>query len=228
MTSQAEVAEIAARHRLAIFGGFRPLPEDGLPDGIGTLLLLGPAEPGFWPHVTAEPEFNDSHPDPLDRWSRRVIGRMACDLRAKAYFPFGGPPWKPFTRWALRSGRAFVSPVTLLVHDTAGLMVSYRGALALREAVDLSPPSPRPCDACGRPCLTACPARALTGGGYDLDRCHAYLDTAEGTDNLSRGCAVRRACPLSQGYGRLEEQSAYHMTQFHPSAFLRAGYDPQS
>lgn len=82
MTTRAVVAEIAARHRLAIFGGFRPLPEDGLPDGIGALLLLGPAEPGFWHHVTAEPEFGDGRPDPLDRWSRRVIGRMACDLGA--------------------------------------------------------------------------------------------------------------------------------------------------
>lgn len=228
MTTYAGVAEIAARHRLAIFGGFHPLPEDGLPADTSTLLLLGHAEPGFWPHVTAEPEFTDGRADPLDRWSRRIIGRMACDLRAKAHFPFGGPPWKPFMRWALRSGRAFASPVTLLVHDTAGLMVSYRGALALRARIALPPPSPCPCDTCTQPCLAACPARALTGKGYALDLCHAFLDTEEGQDNLSNGCAVRRSCPLSQSYGRLPAQSAYHMTQFHSSAFARAGYDPAS
>jgi epoxyqueuosine reductase len=59
-------------------------------------------------------------PDPIDRWSRRVIGHMACDLGAKALFPFGGPPWHPFIAWAKRSGRAWESPVGFLVHDRAG------------------------------------------------------------------------------------------------------------
>jgi epoxyqueuosine reductase len=53
---------------------------------------------------------------------------MACDLGAKALFPFGGPPWHPFIAWAKRSGRAWESPVGFLVHDQAGLMVSYRAA----------------------------------------------------------------------------------------------------
>ena len=78
-------------------------------------------------------------PDPVDRWSRRVIGRLACDLGAKALFPFGGPPYHPFYQWALRTGRAWESPVRLLVHDTQGLMVSFRGALALREAMAVPP-----------------------------------------------------------------------------------------
>jgi hypothetical protein len=47
-------------------------------------------------------EFRDGRPDPIDRWSRRVIGHMACDLGAKALFPFGGPPWHPFIAWAKR------------------------------------------------------------------------------------------------------------------------------
>lgn len=225
MTTLAGIAALAARHRLGIFGAFHPEAEDALPEGTGTLVLLGPDD-GFWPYVTASPEFADGRPDPLDRWSRRVIGRMACELRAKAHFPFGGPPWKPFFRWALRSGRAFASPVTLLVHDTAGLMVSYRGAIALKERIALPAPVPSPCDSCAeRPCLTACPAEALTGRGYDLARCHAFLDTPDGLENLARGCAVRRACPISARYDRPEAQSAFHMAQFHPSAFREDGYD---
>jgi hypothetical protein len=62
---------------------------------------------------------------------------MACDLGAKALFPFTGPPWHPFIAWARRSGRAWESPVGFLVHDRAGLMVSYRGALALSHRIDL-------------------------------------------------------------------------------------------
>jgi hypothetical protein len=204
-----------AEHRLEVLGGFHPRPdEEGFPPGTRTLLMLGPAEPGFWAHVTAQPEW-DGAPDPIDRWSRRVIGRLACDLGAKALFPFGGPPWHPFQRWALRTGRVWESPVRLLVHADQGLMVSFRGALALKEEVAVPPPAARPCQGCPAPCQTACPPRALTRAGYDLAACHGFLDRAEGQDCLSGGCLVRRACPVSQTYARLPDQSAYHMGQFH-------------
>jgi epoxyqueuosine reductase len=201
-----------ARHHLTVLGGFHPEPGDDLPAGTKTLLLLGPAEPGFWPHLRAQPEWGG--PDPVDRWSRRVIGTVACDMGAKALFPFGGPPWHPFYRWALRTGRVWDSPVRLLIQADQGLLVSFRGALALKERVDLPPPVAKPCDTCAdKPCLTACPPRALTEGGYDLPACHTYLDTAPPC--MTGGCAVRRACPVSQGYARMPEQSAYHMRQFH-------------
>ncbi|MFD1913221.1 ferredoxin [Halodurantibacterium flavum] len=207
------IAALAASHHLAIMGGFHPAAGEG-PQGAGTVLLLGPAEPGFWPHVTAEPEFLDGAPDPLDRWSLRVIGALAGALDAQAAFPFGGPPFHPFFRWAIASGRAFPSPVQLLVHDAAGLFVSYRGALILRQRIALpDPPASSPCETCPRPCIAACPVGALTGQGYDLDRCHDWLSGPN--DCMTRGCAVRRACPLSQRHGRLEVQSAHHMSYFH-------------
>ncbi len=210
----ADLGAHLAPHRLEVLGGFAPGPDDGLPDFIRTVLLLGPREPGFWPHLTAQPEW-DGAPDPVDRWSRRVIGRLAYDLGGKAWFPFGGPPWHPFYRWSLRTGRCFESPVRLLVHDTQGLMVSFRGALGLRQTVDLPPPAPAPCVTCARPCLDACPAGALGAAGYDVPRCHEWLETRGGEACLSAGCLVRRACPVSSTYARMPEQSAYHMGQFH-------------
>ena len=216
MATLEEIDTHLRPHQLSVFGGFHPDPEDGAPKGCATLLLIGPREPGFWPHVTAEPEFTDGQPDPMDRWSRRVIGRLACDLGAKALFPFGGPPWRPFIAWAQKTGRAHVSPVSLLVHDDAGLMLSYRGALALPGRVALPPPPPSPCTPCPRPCATACPVGALDAAGYDTGACHAYLETAAGKDCLDRGCRVRRSCPVSEGYGRLQAQSAFHMRSFHP------------
>ena len=212
-----EIAARAAAERLAILGGFATAPDEPhLPAGTAALLLIGPAT-GFWPHLTGAPEWQDGAPDPVDRWSRRVIGRLACDLGAKALFPFGGPPWHPFQSWALRTGRVWESPVRLLVHEDQGLWVSFRGALALKRAVPLPPPpAAAPCTDCaGQPCRTACPAGALVPAGYDLDRCHGYLDTLAGADCMGQGCAVRRACPVSRGYDRMPGQSAYHMAQFH-------------
>ena len=209
-----------AEDRLEVLGGFSVAEgEAGFPAGTRTLLMLGPKEPGFWAHLTAQPEWaqfeKDGQADPVDRWSRRVIGRIACDLGAKALFPFGGPPYHPYYQWALRTGRVWDSPVRLLVHAGQGLLVSFRGALALKEVVEVPPPMGKPCDACLAPCLTACPAGAVTEAGYDVPRCHAFLDQPEGADCLAGGCLVRRACPVSQSYARLPEQSAYHMGQFH-------------
>ncbi|THD85877.1 ferredoxin [Aliigemmobacter aestuarii] len=213
------LAQIEARlsaQALSVLGGFHAGPGDDLPQGTRTLLLIGPREPGFWPHFTASAEWQDGAPDPMDRWSRRVIGRLACDLGGKALFPFGGPPYRPFFSWALRTGRVWQSPIRLLVHDRAGLMVSFRGALALRESVALPPPPPAsPCDGCAaKPCLTACPSGALTGEGYDVPACQAFLHRPEGAPCMDEGCAVRRACPVSRAYARMAEHSAYHMRQF--------------
>lgn len=217
MSTLSGLAGDAAAEALEIFGAFHPAPGDGAPEGCRTLVLLGPREPAFWPHVTAQPEFADGARDPLDRWSARVISALAGAHRGTAVFPFGGPPHAPFPRWALASGRAWSSPVGLLVHESAGLMVSYRGAIALDWRADLPPPPAQPpCASCpGRPCETACPAAALDPDGYDLARCHGFLDTPAGKACLEGGCRVRCACPVSQSYGRLPAQSAYHMAVFH-------------
>ncbi len=211
----ADITACLAPQALEVLGGFQAAPGDDLPQGTQTLLLIGPG-PGFWPHMTAQPEWQDGAPDPVDRWSRRAIGRIACDLGAKALFPFGGPPHRPFYGWALRTGRVHASPVRLLVHDRSGLWVSFRGALAFKARLHLPPAPPPPCDGCaGKPCLAACPPAALTAAGYDLAACHAFLDAPRGQDCMALGCAVRRACPQSAAHARMPEQSAYHMRQFH-------------
>ncbi|TXH98849.1 MAG: ferredoxin [Pseudorhodobacter sp.] len=207
------MAERLAAHQLEILGGFHAEDDPSLPPGTRSLLMIGPKEPGFWPHLQAQPEW-DGAPDPIDRWSRRVIGQLACDIGAKALFPFGGPPYHPFYQWALRTGRVWDSPVRLLIHASQGLMVSFRGALAIKEVVGLPPPAAKPCDACPKACLAACPAGALGEGGYDVPACHAYLSGGD-RDCMKSGCLVRRACPVSATYARMPEQSAYHMGQFH-------------
>lgn len=213
--SLAAIGAAAAAHRLFVSGAFHPTPADGAPPGTGTLVLLSPDEPGFWPHVAAAPEFADAAPDPLDRWSTRVIGALALRFAATALFPFGGPPWLPFYDWALRSGEAWRAPVSFLVHHRMGLWASWRGALALPEAVALPARPQSPCISCAGPCRTACPVAALGPAGYNVADCHRFLDTPAGDACLSFGCGARRACPASAAYGRLAGQSAWHMRQFH-------------
>ncbi|SEQ18183.1 ferredoxin [Thalassovita taeanensis] len=214
MARYAQIENAALGRHLCILGGLHP--EDMA--GVGTLLLLGPDEPGFWPAFTAAPEYQDGLPDPMDRWSAREIGALATGLGAQALFPFGGPPFQPFIQWAKGSGRAFASPVGLLVHEHAGLFVSYRGALGFAERIGLpAPPAAAPCDSCDtRPCLSACPVDALGDAtvGYDVATCKDWLHSPQGRDCMAQGCAVRRACPISRAHGRVAAQSAFHMEAF--------------
>ncbi|WP_298844973.1 ferredoxin [uncultured Roseobacter sp.] len=208
--------EAGARERhLTILGGFHPDTTDGAPDGYRTLLLLGPSAPEFWPAYSQSAEALDGAPDPMDRWSERVIGGWARSLGATALFPFGGPPWLPFFSWAQRTGRIHASPIMLLVHDEAGLFVSFRGALALREHIDLPPAPPSPCITCDtKPCKSACPVNAFDGTGYDVDACKSHLGQTAGADCMAAGCLARRACPVSVQHPRQPAQSAYHMQVF--------------
>lgn len=212
-----ETLQTAAQaHHLTIVGAFHPGPDDGTPEGTGTLLLFAPSEPDFWPHFTASPEYTDGAPDPMNRWSTRVLTAMAQETGATPIFPFGGPPWHPFISWAMKSGSIHASPVSLLVHNDQGLMVSFRGALAIPEKIALTAPRLTPCLLCAAPCEDACPVNALSEDGYDVAACHAFLDKPDGQDCMTNGCKARRACPVSQEFDRNPEQSAFHMAHFHP------------
>lgn len=194
-----------------------PEPHEPCPMGTKSVVLIGPAGLDFWHEVRCSPEFQDKQADPLDRWSKRVLNEVALLAGGHALFPSDGPPYPPFQAWAIRSGASRVSPVGLLVHQTAGLWVSFRGALAVSAALASAPPSPAPCTTCAtQPCRTACPVNALSETRYNTDACHSHLDTPAGSDCMAEGCRARRACPVSQSFGRDPSQSAFHMEAFHP------------
>ena len=207
---------------LASRGAFHPAADDAVPpfaDGTpaATLVLVGNAGPGMWPVFVASEEANDGAPDALDRWSRRVVSRLADALGGTAHFPFGGPPWLPFIRWAQRAGPVHPSPIGPLVHPDFGLWHAYRGAIALRERLDLPPRDnrPSPCERCiERPCLSACPVGAFSTTGYDVDRCAAHIASPPGTQCLDEGCLARHACPAGRGAAYDASQAAFHMRAF--------------
>lgn len=210
MIRWSDIEDAASGRHLAIMGALYPSDLAG----VETLILLGPKEPGFWPHFFHTAEYVDGLPDPMDRWSTRVIDDLAAQFGGQAFYPFGGPPYQPFYQWALATGRAWPSPINLLVHDTAGLLVSYRGALGLSERLEVPELPPPPCDSCAdQPCRTACPVGAFDSGGYDVPACKAHITRSEGADCM-RGCLARRACPISARYPRNENHSAFHMEAF--------------
>lgn len=202
---------------LAYRGAFHPAPEDLPPDGAGTLILVGFTGKREWPAFASSPEASDGQPDPLDRWSRRVIGALAAALGATALFPFGGPPFQPFQRWALKAEPVAPSPLGILIHPDWGLWHAYRGALAFRKRLELSPPDlrPSPCESCAeKPCLSACPVDAFSPAGYDVPACVAHVSGPAGADCLSFGCRARRACPVGIEHRHDPGQASFHIRAF--------------
>lgn len=180
-----------------------------------TMILIGAAA-NFWAVFRTSDEFFDNAPDPLDRWSKRVIGDMARGIGGSDVYPSDGPPYAPFIKWALKTGRFWQSPTGMMVHDTAGLLVSIRGALRISGRQGLPASSKNPCVSCmDKPCIAACPVDALSDRhGYNVPACHAFLATGEGNSCMTGGCIVRRVCPVSASFGRDPAQSAFHMRAF--------------
>ena len=205
-------------------GGFHPVADDGvpaLPDGraAGTLVLAGNVGGSLWQAFSRGREVADE-PNALDGWTGRVLGPLAVELGGHALFPFGGPPYLPFQRWARRAEPVHPSPIGPLIHPDHGLWHAYRGALAFGERLDLPPRDtrPSPCESCAdKPCLSTCPVGALTTKGYDVPACATHIASAAGADCMDQSCRARRACPVGRDNAYGPEQSRFHM-----DAFLRA------
>ncbi len=217
------VSRALAEAGLAVRGAFHPRPEDAvppLPDGraVATLVLAGNVGASLWgPFQRAVHEAGGRLM--LDEWSRRVLTGMTRELGAHALFPFEGPPYLPFQRWAVRAESVFPSPIGPLIHPDYGLWHAYRGALAFADALSLPPrqAATHPCGRCAaRPCLSTCPVDALAEGRYDVARCIAHVGSDAGRDCLQQGCRARRACPVGTQHRYPPEQA-----QLHIQAFLR-------
>jgi hypothetical protein len=184
---------------------------------VRTIVLAGMAGRDGWDAFAASPEASDGFEHPLDRWSRRVIEALARELGGKALFPFGGPPFLPFQRWAMRAEPVHSSPIGLLIHPQYGLWHSYRDAIGLLEelAVPKPPAVASPCETCaGRWCMKTCPAGAFSSVGYDVAACTGYLKSEAGCDCMARGCQARRACPVGVDHAYGPEQANFIMQAF--------------
>ena len=225
MTDWREIIGLAEAAGLEARGGFHCAAADGVPKvraqggaAARSLILLGGRGGSLWPAFSASPEYRDSLPDAMDRWSRRVIDGLAAALGAEALFPFGDPPYLPFLRWAMKAEPIFTSPLGMAIHPELGLWHSYRGALALAETVQGLPEpeaAAHPCESCAeRPCLTACPVGAFTGDRYQVEDCVDHITSQPGAACMSGSCLARQACPVGRHYHYNEAQSAFHMKAF--------------
>lgn len=227
----ARLEQAAARFGLLLRGAFHPDAGDAVPlladgDEARTVVLIGNAGPEMWRHFVQSPEAEDGKPHPVDRWTRRIVVEIAVAHGAGALFPFQGPPYIPFQRWAMRAEPVFPSPLGMLIHPDYGLWHAYRGALTFSARLDL--PERRqaasPCESCAdKPCLHTCPVEAFTADGYDVAACRTHILKPEGRHCLDGGCLARRACPVGRACLYDLGQTAWHMAAFAKPAANQKG-----
>ena len=220
--SYAAVVAAVEQAGLRVRGGFHPGPEDAAPPLRGgaeaaTLILVGNVGSSLWERFAGSGCVGRSD-HPLDDWSREVVSALADELGAEPLFPFGGPPFLPFVRWAARADTVWPSVMGPLIHPRFGLWHAYRGALSFARRLDLPPREAaggRPCDECpDRPCLAPCPVGAVREGAFDAAGCAAWLADRPQCECREAGCLARRACPIGREYAYEAGHAAFHMAAF--------------
>jgi hypothetical protein len=215
-----ELTKRAQELGVAVRGAFHPDPEELWPQlsstPIGTIVLLGFTGGTQWPVFARSAEASDGQPNPLDRWSRRVIGALSREWGGRDFYP-NDVPFPPFQQFAKRCEPVYASPIGLLIHAHWGLWHAYRGGLLFGERMNLSEPqvSRSPCDSCQtRPCLNACPVGAFASGSFDFKACMSHVSSATGSDCRELGCRARRACPVATPFSYPPQQARFHMNAF--------------
>ncbi len=218
----AAVARALSVNGLILRGGFAFEAEENPPAAASgkparSVALVGHAGAAQWPHFSKWLCRRDGQPEnPLDTWSREVIGSVARQFAARAVFP-SDRPYLPFQQWAARAERLKPSPLGILIHPEYGLWHAWRGALLFDEIIGFEPvgATAHPCDDCvEKPCLSACPVSAFSGNGYEVATCTRHVRGASGRNCREGGCLARKACPVGKSYQYASEVQAFHMAAF--------------
>ncbi|WP_374381614.1 ferredoxin [Dongia sp.] len=218
----AALKDALAVHGMALRGGFIPVASDGVPslgDGAPTkaVVLVGNIGGAMWPAFAASDARSRHAANPLDQWTRDVVDPIAASFGAAVVYPFAGPPYFPFQRWAARAEPLAVSPLKIFIHPVYGLWHAFRAALLFREELAFAAPSDEasPCTTCqSQPCLHTCPVDAFGPTGLDDGRCAAHVAGPDGIECRERGCLARRACPVGQSFAYGPAQMKFHMEAF--------------
>jgi len=222
MPAQQEIAARLAAHGLIARGGFRFCDNEDRPAGPSgrparSILIVGDAGASYWRHFAQWRTTQRADlPNPLDTWSRAVIGEVADKAGARVLMP-NDRPFAPFQQWAARAEAIRSSPLGILIHPDYGLWHAYRGALLFDVEISIQPPerSNHPCALCvGKPCLNACPVAAFSPAGFAYESCLAHVRGPSGAPCREHGCVARNACPVGEEWRYPDEVQAFHQKAF--------------
>lgn len=177
---------------------------------VKTLLLFGNGGPAFW---QAYQGFQTTDPHSVDAFSRHLVTDFMkrCWPATDYRFLYPGSAAVPLQALGQHVGWHHDSPMKVGINDTWGLWYAYRALVALADEWEPSRtvPSVSPCLTChDKPCIKACPPKALDDQQLRLERCIDFR-LLEGSV-CSHQCLARGACPIAPEQRYSQDQIQYH------------------
>lgn len=185
-----------------------------LSPGARGAVVVGSGGRLFFDRFVAEAtEAQDGAPEPLDRYTKRLVQGLAAQTLGGSvtalFFPFtDSVPALPFQRLGRAAGVGPASPLGLQIHPTYGPWWAYRALVAVDVPLERGRPLGDVCDGCPAPCITACPGDAVARDGFRVSACHAHRRVAA---PCRLSCAARVACVRAPDQRYSVEQLAFHM-----------------
>lgn len=177
--------------------------------GFAQLILIGNAGPALGRAALAA-AMDPTHP--IDAFSVHVVSLWLDTVPGGATrcvrYP-GATPVGLQTLGAL-AGWHHPSPFMVGIQPGWGTWFAYRVAVLANTALPATPPlqTCSPCDSCAqRPCVRACPAKAMAQGVFSLDACLQWRRSPG--SSCARTCAARLACPVGTEH-RYDSAQIHH------------------
>lgn len=208
-----------------------------LAPGAVAAVVLGDGGGDFFARFRAAPEATDGAPDPINRYTARVVRALVAEVAVglTARFPFDVPPagpaeprppagsaeplpaarpagpsgpLLPLQRIGMAAGLPPGGPLGLQIHPRFGPWWAYRALVLCDRPLPEAQPLASSCTGCPAPCVSACPGGAVAPGGFAVGRCGAHrLVHAPCADN----CSARRACVVGREHAYGDAQLGFFM-----------------
>ena len=173
------------------------------------LILIGHGGKTLWDSVTATGVTSEN---PIDEFSVRMLAQWFDEQQTSHQYRIVFPGDEPIGLQTLGklAGWHHPSPFMVGINKEWGSWYAYR-AVALADT-DLTPSvadqGKSPCETClDKPCMTHCPASALSVSGFDLKKCVDYRKSTRSVCKAS--CVARISCPVGDHHRYCAEQIAH-------------------
>ena len=176
------------------------------------LILIGNGGRAMWQAILRE---GGRSADPIDDFSVREVRRwLAAQASGRSYeIVYPGERLVGLQSLGECAGWHFASPFMVGINERWGTWFAYR--VAVLADTDFEPtrpvPGESPCTACRpRPCVSACPGKAIESDEFNLANCVRYRLRADSACQTT--CMARLACPVRAEHRYDDEQIRHAYT----------------
>lgn len=176
------------------------------------LLLIGNGGRAMWQAILRE---GGRSADPIDDFSVREVRRwLAAQASGRSYeIVYPGERLVGLQSLGECAGWHFASPFMVGINERWGTWFAYRVAVLANTDFEPTRPVPgeSPCTACRpRPCVSACPGKAIEDSGFNLADCVRYRLRPDSACQTT--CMARLACPVRAEHRYDDEQIRHAYT----------------